>query len=67
MQATFESLPQAVLQISYLARIANWSEEEDSTVVISSILLSLVTMAERFERDDKLYFPYSSLVTLCFC
>lgn len=60
LEATFESLPQAVLQISYVARIANWNEEEDSTVVITSILLSLVTMAERFERDDKLYFPYSS-------
>eukprot|EP01084_Bolivina_argentea_P157718 274817_1 len=58
LEATFESLPQAVLQISYLARIENWNEEEDSTVVITSILLSLVTMAERFERDDKLYFPY---------
>ena len=56
LEATFESLPQAILQLSFLMTD---NSNINVTIIVSSLLLSLLSMAERFERDDKVFFEFN--------
>ena len=49
----FYSTPQSILQISYL--VLNDSESIDY-IVLSSLFLSIISVAQRFTSDDSIFF-----------
>eukprot|EP01084_Bolivina_argentea_P067013 122137_1 len=50
-EAIFESAPQALLQIVYIVKTADYGP-----AIISSIILSFFSVAARFTSDDKIFF-----------